>query len=112
VPGLARAIEEEGGPDEARVGAPPAAVVDAARRAAERAAQEELSRRVAEARSRLGAHAEAEEERLVMAAFQGGAERHVVDAALAELRRHRDATDEALTRVRLELDAAALVVPA
>ena len=45
------------------------------------------------------------------AAFEGGADRAGVERALADLRRHRSVTEEALRRVRLELDAAALVVP-
>jgi len=36
----------------------------------------------------------------------------VVEGALRALRRHRTVTEAALRRARLELDAAALVVPA
>jgi ATP-dependent helicase HepA len=113
MPGLAQEVEDEdSSAEEARVGAAPAPMLEAARRVAEQEAGAELSRRRAEALARLAQHAEVEEERLVTAAFQGGAHREVVDAALAALRRHRSATEEALKRARLELDAAALVVPA
>jgi ATP-dependent helicase HepA len=57
-------------------------------------------------------HSEAEEERLVTAAFDGGAAREDVDDALTAVRQHRTATEAALRRARVELDAAALVVPA
>jgi ATP-dependent helicase HepA len=112
VSGLASAIEEEGGADEARVGAPPAALLEAARAAAEREAEEELARRRDAALARLAVHSEAEEERLVTAAFDGGAAREDVDDALTAVRQHRTATEAALRRARVELDAAALVVPA
>ncbi|HEX8908243.1 MAG TPA: SNF2-related protein [Anaeromyxobacteraceae bacterium] len=112
VPGLGEELEGEDGAEEARVGAVPPALLEPARRAAEREAEAELERRRDEALAALAAHAEVEEERLVTAAFEGGAEREVVDAALTALRRHRAATEAALRRLRLELDAAALVVPA
>ncbi|MFL5300553.1 MAG: helicase, partial [Anaeromyxobacteraceae bacterium] len=112
VSGLASAIEEEGGADEARVGAPPAALLEAARAVAEREAEEELARRRDAALARLAGHSEAEEERLVTAAFEGGAAREEVDDALTAVRQHRIATEAALRRARVELDAAALVVPA
>ena len=108
---LAETIEDEEGAAEARVGAVPPAMLEAARRAAENEAQAQLARRREEALAALAAHAEAEEERLVTAAFRGGAERPAVDAALAALREHRDATEKALGQVRLELDAAALALP-
>ena len=111
LPGIAEAVEEEDGAEEARVGPVPPALLEAARRSAEEEAQAELARRRGDALAVLAAHAEAEEERLVMAAFRGGADRAAVDAALAALRQHRAATEGALSRVRLELDAAAVVVP-
>ncbi len=110
-PGLAEAVEGEDGAEEARVGPAPAALLEAGRRAAEQQAQALLARRREEALAALAAHAEAEEERLVTAAFRGGASRDAVDAALSALRRQRVATESAFKRVRLELDAAALVVP-
>ena len=108
---LAETIEDEEGAAETRVGGVPPAMLEAARRAAEKEAQAQLARRRDEALAALAAHAEAEEERLVTAAFRGGAERPAVDAALAALREHRDATEKALGQVRLELDAAALALP-
>jgi len=112
VPGLGDELEAEDGAQEARVGAVPAPLIEAARHAAEKEAEAELARRREEAIATLAAHAEAEEERLVTAAFEGGAEREVVEGALRALRRHRAVTEAALRRARLELDAAALVVPA
>ncbi len=109
--GFAERLEEEDGPEEARVGAAPAEVLHAARAAAEREAEAQLGRRRDEALVRLATHSEAEEERLVLAGFEGGAEREAVDEALAALRRHRMATEAALRSAFLELDAAALVVP-
>jgi ATP-dependent helicase HepA len=94
-----------------RVGPPAADVLSGARREALAAAVAVLDRRRAEALRRLEDHSQLEEERLVAAAFAGGAPREVVDAALASLRSHRAATEEALRAVRLELDAAALAVP-
>ena len=70
-----------------------------------------LDRRREESLARLAAHAESEEDRLVSAAFAGDASRETVDAALAALRRHRSATEQALRNGRLEADAAALLVP-
>jgi ATP-dependent helicase HepA len=110
--GLAEAVEDEEGLEEARVGPAPAAILEKARRAAEGEAELLLARRRDEALARLAAHAQAEEERLVTAAFRGGAEREAADLALSAVREHRAATEDALRRVRLELDAAALVVPA
>ena len=111
LPTLARAVEEEDGAEETRVGAAPAPLLEAARRVAEREAEEHLARRRDEALAALAADAEGEEERLVLAAFEGGAERESVEAALSAVRKHRTATEGALRRARLELDAAALVVP-
>jgi ATP-dependent helicase HepA len=111
LPALAAVVEDEDGAEETRVGAAPAPLLEAARRAAEREAEAHLARRRDEALAVLSAHAAAEEERLVTAAFQGGADREGVEAALSALRKHLTATEGALRRVRLELDAAALVVP-
>jgi ATP-dependent helicase HepA len=109
--GIVDAVEAEDGAEGARVGAVPAALLHAAERAAREAAEEELARRREAAVAALRGHAEDEEERLVTAGFGGGAPRESVDAALEAVRAHRAATEEALGRVRLELDAAALVLP-
>ncbi len=111
LPGMAEELEDEDGAEEARVGAVPPALLQAAHAVAEREAGAELERRKEAARGRLAAHGEAEEERLVTAAFDGGAAREDVEEALVALRRHRTAVERALGQVRLELDAAALVVP-
>jgi ATP-dependent helicase HepA len=112
LPGLAGRLEEEAGdaPD-AKVGAPPPALLEAARAAAERGAGEVLRARLAAAHELLELHADAEEERLVEAAFQGGAPREQVEAALLVLRQHREVVGRALDRAKLELDAVAIVVP-
>ncbi len=96
---------------DARVVPPPAAVIEAARAAAESEARRQMERRRGEALARLAAHADAEEERLVAAAFEGGALHGTIDAALAELRLQRAATEDALRKASLELDASAIVVP-
>ncbi len=112
VPGAAQRLEDEiEDVADARVGAAPGPVVDAARAAAEREAGQVLARRREEALALLLAHAEAEEERLIESAFQGGAPRGRIEAALNLLRQHRDVVAKAIERVKLELDAAALVVP-
>jgi ATP-dependent helicase HepA len=97
--------------DDARVGPPPAAALKAALAAAEHEAQAVLARRREAALAQLASHAEAEEDRLVMAAFAGGASRAAVEGALVALRLHREATEQALRRARLEVDSAALLVP-
>jgi ATP-dependent helicase HepA len=112
VPGLTEVVEEEDGADEARVGAVPLAALEAARATAEREARAELERRREAALAELAAHGDEEEERLVTAAFEGGGARSAVERALAELRVHRAAVEAALGKVKLELDAAALVLPA
>ncbi len=112
LPGAAQRLEDE--LDEvadARVGAAPAGVLETALASAEREAGLILARRREEALALLLAHAEAEEERLIESAFQGGAPRERIDGALAVLRHHRDVVSKSIERVRLELDAAALVVP-
>jgi ATP-dependent helicase HepA len=96
---------------DAKVGPAPAALLEAARAAAEAEARTVLGRRVEGARGLLLAHADAEEERLVEAAFQGGAPRARVESALAVLRQHHEVVEKAIGRARLELDAVAVVVP-
>src|SRR5512142_136013 len=111
VQGVAESLEAEDGAEEARVGAVPEPLLEAARRSALTRAEAELARRRGEALALLAEHAEGEEERLVMAGFRGGGDRASVEAALAAVREHRAATEGALSGVRLELDAAAVVVP-
>jgi ATP-dependent helicase HepA len=111
VPAVVAALRPDEEPPEARVGPVPRMMIDAAHRASEEAARELLSARRDAAVEKLQEHANAEEERLVVAAFQRGATRQAVDAALAALRAHRAATEDALRQVRLELDAAAVVLP-
>jgi ATP-dependent helicase HepA len=109
--GAARLEEELDRVEGARVGGAPPALLEAARAAAEREAGAILARRVDEAKGVLLAHADGEEERLVLAGFQGGAPRARVEAALAVLRQHREAVEKAIGRAKLELDAVALVLP-
>jgi ATP-dependent helicase HepA len=96
---------------DARGAPPPAAVVEPAAAAAEKAARAELSRRVSRAVKKLAAHADAEEERLVAAAREGGASREAVERGLVTVLLHRELVEEALRKVDLELDAAAVVLP-
>jgi hypothetical protein len=86
-------------------------VVDPAAEAAEKEARAELSRRVTRARKRLAAHARAEEERLLASAREGGAGREAIEQALVALMLHRELVDEALGKVSIDLDAAAVVLP-
>ncbi len=112
VPGAAARLEAEAeDAPSAKVGAAPPALLEAARAAAEAEASAVLARRVAEAGGLLLAHADAEQERLVESAFQGGAPRARVEAALGLVREHHDVVAKAIGRVKLELDAVALVVP-
>jgi ATP-dependent helicase HepA len=90
---------------------PPADVVEPAAAAAEKAARAELSRRVARAVKKLAAHADAEEGRLITSIRDGGATRQAVERALVGVLLHRELVEEALRKVDLELDAAAVVVP-
>jgi ATP-dependent helicase HepA len=93
-------------------GAPPSsAVVEPAAAVAEKAARAELARRVGRAVKKLGAHADAEEERLVASAREGGATREAVERGLVVVLLHRELVEEALRKVDLELDAAAVVLP-
>jgi ATP-dependent helicase HepA len=110
--GAASRLEDEADDAQgARVGPAPRALLDAAHAAAEREARAVVEGRVEEAKGLLQAHADEEEERLVAAALHGGAPRARVEAALGVLRRHREIVEKAIDRVRLELDAVALVVP-
>jgi len=111
VSGLAARVEEEEDLADARVTPPPANVLQAAFAAAEREATAVLDRRRADALARLAEHAEREEDRLVTAAFEGGAARDAVEAALVHVRRHQLATEDAIRKIRLDTDAAALLVP-
>jgi ATP-dependent helicase HepA len=96
---------------DARAAPPPPEVVEAAAGAADRHARALLERRIVLAVKKLEAHARAEEERLLEAARQGGAPRSAVEKALVQLLLHREAVEVALGKCRLELDAAAVVVP-
>jgi ATP-dependent helicase HepA len=112
VPGGAQRVEDEvEDAADAKVGAAPANVLEAAHAAAEREAQQLLSRRREEAHARLAAHADAEEERLIEAGFQGGASRQRIEAALEVVRQHREVVGKSIDRLKLELDAVAVVVP-
>ncbi len=96
---------------DARGAPPPADVIEPAAAAGEKAARAALARRVERATKRLTAHADAEEERLVDSARQGGAPREAVERALVALYLHRELVEEALRKVDLDLDAAAVVLP-
>ncbi len=110
--GAAERLEEEAEDAQgARVGPAPRALLESARAAAEKEARAILARRAERAKALLRAHAEAEEERLVAATLQGGAPRARVEGALGTVGRHREIIAEAIGRVRLELDAVALMVP-
>lgn len=112
VPGGAQQVEDEiDDVTDSKAGPAPVAVLEAARAAAEREARQVLDRRREAAVGRLLAHGDAEEERLVEAAFAGGAGRERIEGALAVLRQHRDVVAKAIERVKLDLDAAAVVVP-
>ncbi len=111
VPGGAIRLEQTDDLEDARIGAPPPAVLEAARQAALRDARLQLESRIEEALEQLSDHVDLEELRLVEAAFEGGAPREAVENALASLRQHRNAVQAALRKVGLELDAAAIVVP-
>ncbi len=89
---------------------PPAAALEGSYRAAAREAEGRFAARRREAVAQLARHAGAEEERLA-AALAAGAERDIAEEALAELREHRRATEDAIARARLELDAVAVVFP-
>ncbi|MEI6224793.1 MAG: SNF2-related protein [Deltaproteobacteria bacterium] len=96
---------------DARGAPPPARVIEPVSAAAEKEARAELARRVARAVKRLAAHAEAEEERLFDSARGGGASREAIERALVGVMLHRELVEEALGKVDLELDAAAVVLP-
>ena len=86
-------------------------LLQAAREAAEKEGLEILARRREEAHELLAFHADLEEERLIEAAFQGGAPRGRIEAALAILRQHREVVGRAIDKAKLELEVAAVVVP-
>jgi ATP-dependent helicase HepA len=109
--GAARLEEEAEGAEEARTGAVPATMLEGAREAAESAAEDELARRKGQALTRLEVHAASEEERLVEAAFAGGAGKKAIHRALERLREHRAVTARSIERVKLTLDAVAVVIP-
>jgi ATP-dependent helicase HepA len=112
LPGAAQRLEDEiEDVADAKVGPAPQNVIEAARAAAEREAAQVLARRKEEAIGRLLSHADAEEERLVEAGFQGGGSRDRIDGALGLLRQHREVVAKAIERAKLDLDAAAVVVP-
>ncbi|HET9552929.1 MAG TPA: SNF2-related protein [Anaeromyxobacteraceae bacterium] len=111
VGGAQRVEEEIDGVEDAKVGPVPPALLEAARAAAEREAEVELDRRKEAAHAKLEAQAAAEEERLIEAGFAGGADRESIDFALEHLRQHRDVTAKMIDKVKLQLDAVAVVVP-
>jgi ATP-dependent helicase HepA len=112
LPGFAERLEEEmtDTPD-ARLGPPPMALLEAARAAADAAATEQLEARRKAAHELLAMHADLEEERLVESAFEGGAPREKVEVALLVLRQHREVVGRAIDKVKLVLDAVAVIVP-
>ena len=109
--GAERLEAEAEGAEDAKVGPVPPAPLEAAKAAAERAAEAELERRKEAALTRLVEHAQSEEDRLIEAGFAGGADREAIDFALTRLRQHRDVTAASIDRVKLGLDAVAVVVP-
>ncbi|HYG68427.1 MAG TPA: helicase, partial [Anaeromyxobacteraceae bacterium] len=112
VPGAAERLEEEAeSVGDARLGAAPPALLEAALAAARKEADAILARRKEEALEALDAHYQGEEMRLVEAGFGGGASRAAIEAALHALRHHREVTGRALDRLKLGLEAAAVVVP-
>jgi ATP-dependent helicase HepA len=109
--GAARLEEELEGVEDAKVGPVPGPALTASLATAEREAEVELARRKVAAQARLTAQAAAEEERLIEAGFAGGADRETIDYALELLRQHRDITGASIEKVKLRLDAVAVVVP-
>ncbi len=109
--GAARLEESIDRARDARGAPPPAEAIEPAAAAAEKAVRAELARRVARAEKKLAAHADAEEERLLSAARHGGVSREAVERALVSVLLHRELVEEALGKVGLELDAAAVVLP-
>jgi ATP-dependent helicase HepA len=97
--------------EDVRVGAVPPALLERARDAALAEAEARLGKRKEKALARLDAHAAGEEQRLIEAAFAGGAPKKAVEAALAAIRQHHKVTAASIGRVGIALDAAALVVP-
>jgi ATP-dependent helicase HepA len=109
--GAARLEEEVEGAEDAKVGPVPGPALEAAQASTERSAAAELERRKEAALERLVTEAALEEERLIEAGFTGGAEREDIDRALTRLRQHRDVTAASIEKVKLGLDAVAVVVP-
>jgi ATP-dependent helicase HepA len=109
--GAARLEESIDRARDAKGAPPPTDAIEPAAAAAEKGARAELSRRVARAVKKLAAHADAEEERLLAAAREGGSSRQAVERALVSVLLHRELVEEALRKVDLELDAAAVVLP-
>jgi ATP-dependent helicase HepA len=108
IPGLAERAEAGQAADaQGPAGGAGASALEGAFRAARAAAEERLAARRAAAVERLRRHAEAEAERLEEAQ-EAGASRQAVDQALAALDAHRGATEEALRRARIEIDAVAV----
>jgi len=107
----AQRIETADDLDEARVGPAPVALLQAAEEEARKEAERLLARRKEEALKRLAVQAEVEEERLAVSWATGAARKKVVQEAIASVHQHRDVTAKAIERARLELDAAALLVP-
>ena len=97
--------------EDARIGPAPAALLEAAEASARREAEAQLARRKQAALARLGALAEAEEERLAVSWATGAAKKKAVEAAIVAVHQHREVTARAIERVRLELDATALLLP-
>ena len=93
-------------------GAPPSSeVVLPAAEVGEAWARAELSRRVTRAVKKLSLHTAAEEERLLASARAGAAGHEAIERALVSVMLHRELVEEALRKVDLELDAAAVVLP-
>lgn len=109
--GATRLEDEAEGAEDAKVGPVPGPALEAALEAAEAAANKALEARKEAALEKLVAEAALEEERLIEAGFAGGAERESIDAALHRLRQHRDVTAASIEKVKLGLDAVAVVVP-
>jgi ATP-dependent helicase HepA len=97
--------------EDARIGPAPAALLESAEAAARREAEAQLARRKKAALARLDEQAEAEEERLAVSWATGAAKPKAVEAAIAAVHQHREVTARAIERAKLELDAAALLLP-
>jgi ATP-dependent helicase HepA len=91
---------------------PPSGMLMQALTLAEGEARRTLEERLSGAVERLRVHLAAEEARLEAAARLGGVAPRAAGTALKDLQAHGAALEAALAQVGLELDAAALVVPA